>query len=71
MNQIKRQARAKARAKTNRLVRMGVPFTVSKWHYMSTWRYPGTPGEWQSMRKTHTWAKTRRFVRSQVRDSAA
>lgn len=56
MNQIKRQARAKARAKTVRLARQGVPFTVSKWHYMSEWKGPGnprrlTPGEVQSNRR--------------------
>lgn len=41
MNILKRQIRAKARAKTNNLTRMGVvPRTVSKWAYMSEWRAP-------------------------------
>ena len=49
----KRQARAKARAKSNRLVRQGVPFTHSKWHVLSEWTHPKhlTPGEVQSNRR--------------------
>lgn len=53
MNLQKRQARAKARAKTMRLRRTGVPCTASKWGWMGTWRGGGlTPGEVQSIRKT-------------------
>jgi len=49
----KRQARAKARAKTMRLRRQGVPCTASKWGYMSDWKGGGlTPGEVMSARKT-------------------
>lgn len=72
MNLINRQIRAKARAKTNNLSRMGVPFTVSKFGYQSDWKTGySSIREWQSIRKTHTWAKTRAFVRSQVLSSAA
>jgi hypothetical protein len=54
-----RQARAKARAKTMQLRRMGVPCTPSKWGYMSEWNPPMSmlPGRrmthisWQSYRK--------------------
>ncbi len=56
MQRQKRQARAKARAKSNRLARQGVPFTHSKWHMLSYWKGPGspqrlTPGEVQSNRR--------------------
>jgi hypothetical protein len=52
MNLHKRQARAKARAKTMRLRRTGVPCTASKWGWMGAWRGGGlTPGEVQSVRK--------------------
>ena len=52
MNLIKRQARAKARAKTMRLRRQGVPCTASKWGWQGTWTGGGfTPGEYQSARK--------------------
>ena len=52
MNLSKRQSRAKARAKTMRLRRTGVPCTASKWGWMGTWRGGGlTPGEVQSIRK--------------------
>ena len=79
MNLQKRQARAKARAKTIRLIRdRNVPAKASKFGRgcasglgINDWRSPGGVREWQSMRRTSTWAKTRAFVRSQVRDSAA
>ena len=74
MNQANRQARAKARAKTMRLRRMGVPCKASKWGYDALReRREGemTPGQVQSMRKTSRWADTRAFVRSQILNSAA
>jgi hypothetical protein len=52
MNLQKRQARAKARAKTMRLRRTGVPCTASKWGWMGTWGGGLTPGDVQSIRKT-------------------
>lgn len=52
MTNQKRRVRAKARAKTMRLRRQGVPCTASKWGWMGTWRGGGlTPGEVQSIRK--------------------
>jgi hypothetical protein len=61
MNTQNRQTRAKRRAKSNRLVRQGVPFTVSKWDYMSAWTGPGsprrlTPGDVQSNRRLARYA---------------
>lgn len=50
----KRQSRAKARAKTMRLRRMGVPCTASKWGWdplRERKRGELTPGEVQSVRK--------------------
>jgi hypothetical protein len=53
MNRVKRQARAKARAKSMRIRRRGVVHQASKWGYMSDWKGDGlTPGEVQSARKT-------------------
>lgn len=52
MNQLKRAARAKRRAKSMRLVKMGVPHTCSKWSANGVWKGDGfTPGEWQGARK--------------------
>ena len=52
MNLRKRQARAKARAKSMRIRRRGVEHFASKWGYMSNWSGGGlTPGEVQSIRK--------------------
>jgi hypothetical protein len=59
MNMIKRQTRAKARAKTMRLRRMGVPCTASKWGYdplRERRKYELTPGEVQSNRRLARWA---------------
>jgi hypothetical protein len=48
----KRQARAKARAKTMRIRKQGVPCTSSKFGMGGTWDGQGlTPGEVQSARK--------------------
>lgn len=55
MNLQKRKARAKARAKTGNLTRMGVPRTVSKWAYMSEWRAPERMPSirvWQSVNRS-------------------
>jgi hypothetical protein len=52
MQLAKRQARAKARAKTMRLRRTGVPCTASKWGWDPVRDPPAlTPGEVQSVRK--------------------
>lgn len=54
MNEVKRSARAKRRAKTMRLIRwQHVQATCSKWSLNGTWNGHGlTPGEVQSVRKT-------------------
>jgi hypothetical protein len=71
MTPEKRAARAKRRANSNRLVRQGVPFTHSKWHYLSAWRAPMNLlghvmpiGRWQSYRK-----KASRLFGGGVRDN--
>lgn len=52
MRLAKRQARAKARAKSMRIRRHGVEHQASKWGYMSDWKGGGlTPGEIMSVRK--------------------
>lgn len=75
MNQINRQARSKARAKTMRIQRwtkskapskptkLGVPFTVSKWGYMSQWKPPmsALPGVRMTHRSLQSWQKRVRF----------
>jgi hypothetical protein len=53
MNLEKRQARARRRAKTLRIVRQfNIPFYRSKWTLWTDWKGGGlTPGEVQSVRK--------------------
>jgi hypothetical protein len=52
MNQLKRAARAKRRAKSMSLVKKGVPHTCSKWSLNCSWKGDGfTLGEWQAARK--------------------
>lgn len=63
MNIQQRQARAIRRAKSRNLVRKGVPFTPSKFGYMSPWAPPmsAAPGLRMTLRSYQSWRKRARF----------
>ena len=63
MNTAKRAARAKRRAKSNRLVRQGVPFHASKFSVNGTWRWPQAVRGWGALSAVGQWQSFRKLAR--------